>query len=145
LDLIKYLSEWSSSSSKVIDWFVNDFCKGELPSHAPMFVVFIQLIYPESDSFFSKIKTKLAKQKRKKELKHLGLDNWFNDLQKVDKEDINTWLDNVSLDKWVKDDWFKRYFKPNNTYYHMSYVEGRLSEIIEAFNTNTKEEKYNSQ
>lgn len=139
----KYLSDWSSSSSKVIDWLVNDFCQEELPTDSPKFIFFLQLIYPEADSFFSRIRTNRIKRKCRKELDHIEQVEWFDELQKVDKEDINRWLDNLSQNKSVKDDWFKLHFEPNKTY-HMSNVEYSLSKIIEAFNTQIKEKIYNS-
>jgi hypothetical protein len=82
--------EWNDNIPLVAEWFVNRFCKVQLPEHAPQFVFFIVLDY-ESNQQYKEFIQYFAPLQQRQSFCLLPL------LEPVKRKDINLWLKKAGM------------------------------------------------
>ncbi len=82
--------EWNDNIPLVAEWFVNRFCKVQLPEHAPQFVFFIVLDY-ESNQQYKEFIQYFAPLQQRQSFCLLPL------LEPVKRKDIDLWLKKAGM------------------------------------------------
>lgn len=135
----KKLEDWTPGSAALIEWFVKKFCQSDWYASDPTFIFIFKIVYPSPENGRHDRRTRRLIRKCRKELYKIGNLTFLEDLRRVSRSDVSSWLEeHLERDYAERQEIIEAKFGKDKDF-HMYRVERALDRIIQEHNR----KKYN--